>query len=105
MVSRPTRPTPLATGADPDAQEAYDVDMDIYREDVKNLVKQKNSLEDNMGRTFEIVWGQCTQAMRAKVEAQGSCTTVCNTSDLLGLLRLIKLASFDFHSQKMHFTR
>ena len=41
--------------------------------------------------------------MRAKVEAQGTYTMVCNTRDLLGLLRLIKLASFYFHSQKNAF--
>ena len=38
--------------------------------------------------------------MRAKVEAMTTYKTVRNASNLLGLLRLIKHASFDFHSQE-----
>ena len=41
--------------------------------------------------------------MREKVEAMSTYATVWSNSDLLGLLTLIKHASFDFHSQKNFF--
>ena len=72
VITRPAWPTALATGASPDETGAHEIDMDIYREDVKTFVKRRSTLDDNMGRAFEIVWGQCTQAMRAKVEAQAN---------------------------------
>ena len=102
-VIRPTRPATLGTGATADKKDAYNVGMDIYRKDIKNFVKRRSTLEYNMGRAFEIIWGQCTQAMRAKVEAMPTYKTISNSSDLLGLLRLIKHARFDFHSLKNPF--
>ena len=56
-----------------------------------------------MGRAYENIWGQCSQQMRAKVESSNNYDVVHNNSDLLGLLRLIKISSFDFHSQKNSF--
>ena len=52
VVARPTCPPALATGATTDKQVDYDVDMDIYCEDIKNFVKLKSTIEDNMGRAF-----------------------------------------------------
>lgn len=100
VVSRPSRPTALKETPEAEETEAYDIDMDIYREDIKNYVKRRSTLLDNMGRTYEVVWGQCTQPMRAKVESSPKYDSIRDQSDLLGLINQIKLASFDFHSQK-----
>ena len=100
VIARPSRPTALTGNVSTDDQETFDVEMDIYREDIKNFVKRRSTLLDNMGRAYEIIWGQCTQTMRAKVESSANYKNVRDQSDLLGLINLIKLASFDFHSQK-----
>ena len=99
---KPTRPrlVPAGNTATPDEQYEYEELMDVYREDMKAYVKRKVTLDDNMSRAYEMVWGQCSNQMRAKVEADPGYTTVRDSSDLLGLLKLIKLVSFDFHSQK-----
>ena len=99
-IARPIKPSAPASEASPTEQEAYEMDTDIYREDVKNFVRRRSILLDNMGRTYEIIWGQCSDVMRAKVESSIGFDTVHENSDVLGLIKMIKLASFDFHSQK-----
>ena len=55
--TKPTRPRLVATGevATPDEQYAYEELMDVYKEDMKAYVKRKVTLEDNMGRVYEMV--------------------------------------------------
>ena len=53
-----------------------------------------------MGQAYALVWGQCLQQMRAKVESLPQYPRVNTRSDLLGLLQLIKQCSIDFHTQK-----
>ena len=55
---------------------------------------------NNLGRAYDIIWGQCTAQMRAKVESMNAYETVHNGSDVLGLLNLIKLAAFGFHTNR-----
>ena len=91
-------------GETPDEVETYAIETDIYREDIKNYVRRRSVLEDNMGRAYEIIWGQCSQQMRAKVEFSNNYDVVHNNSDILGLIQLINISSFDFHSQKKQFS-
>ena len=77
-----------------------DFEKDVYREKLRMYVKRKATLDDNMGKVFSLAWGQCTAAMQAKVEAMTGYENVRNNSNLLGLLLLIKQATFDFHSKK-----
>ena len=101
-LSRPVRLIALpANETDPDMINQHEVDMDVYQEDIKNFVKRKSTLKDNMGQSYALVWGQCSQQMRAKVESSSSYPTVNMTSDLLGLLRLIKQSSFDRQTRTM----
>ena len=100
VIARHTRPAALAGGEDSDEIETHAVKTDMYREDIKNYVKRRSILEDNMESVCEVVWGQCTQQTRAKVESSDKYAKVHNDSDLLGLFNLIKISSFDFHSQK-----
>ena len=57
-IERPVRPIALVGGETPDEEETYAIETDIYREDIKNYVRRRSVLEDNMGRGYEIIWGQ-----------------------------------------------
>ena len=56
-----------------------------------------------MGRAYKVVWGQCSEQMRSKVESMDGYATVHGASNLLGLLNMIKKASLDFHSRKKNY--
>ena len=50
-IPRPRRPADLAAGeTDPDAISNHEINMDVYQEDIKGFVKQRDMLQDNMGK-------------------------------------------------------
>ena len=103
-MPRPTKPTALAAGASADDTAKHELLTDIYKEDIKNYVRRQDLLQDNLGRTYDIVWGQCTPSMRSKVESLAGYNTVYQGNDVIGLLKLIKLVTFDYTSQKNPYT-
>ena len=60
-IPRPQRPANLQAGVtDPDVIADHEIDMDVYREDIKSFVKRRDTLQDNMGQAYLLVWGQCS---------------------------------------------
>jgi hypothetical protein len=49
---------------------------------------------------YSLVWGQCTDAMQAKVEATSTFNAIFASNDGIELLKTIKQVSFNFQSQK-----
>lgn len=49
---------------------------------------------------YSVVMGQCTNAMRAKLESQARFKAVAEQSNTIELLRMIRDISFNFQSQK-----
>ena len=99
-VPRPSRPVALGLNTTPDEIRDHEVEKGIYREDIKNFVWRKELLNNNLSRAYNVVWGQCTHKMHSKVKSMVGYKNVHTNSDLLGLLELINLVSFDFHSQQ-----
>ena len=99
-IPRPVKPAALPSSATADKIADHEVKTDIYKEDIKEYVQRQSTLQDNMGRAYEVVWGKCSKPMREKVESMNTYQTVKGNSDLLGLLSLIKFSCFDFHSRK-----
>jgi hypothetical protein len=89
----------LTKPTDPPA-DANRTDTRIWEKTVDEHVKQRLRLDENMKTLYSLVWGQCTDIMRQKLEAHESFAGVLSTGDRLGLLRLVKGVAFQFHSQK-----
>ena len=89
----------LAKPTDPPA-DANRTDTRIWEKTVDEHVKQRLRLDENMKTLYSLVWGQCTDIMRQKLEAHESFAGVSSTGDGLGLLRLVKGVAFQFQSQK-----
>ncbi len=53
-------------------------------------VKQKSYLIDNIKRLYSLVWGQCTEVMRQRLEGLNDFSTMNNERDGLGLLKAIR---------------
>jgi hypothetical protein len=72
----------------------------IWEKEVDEYVKRKTYLADNMQTVYSLVWGQCTDVMRQKVEALSNYDTLTKNKDGLGLLKAIKDLVYNFQSQK-----
>ena len=96
----PSKPNNPGVRATTDKQAGYNFLSEVYKEEVKDYVKRKSILRDNMEKLYSLVWGQCSPEMRAKIEAMTGYENVKNQTDLIGLLLMIKKATFDFHSKR-----
>ena len=67
---------------------------------VNDYVKQLIIFSQNMGTLYSLVWGQCTDTMRHRIEVLKVYDKVHSELDGLKLLKLIKNQVFNFSSQK-----
>jgi hypothetical protein len=89
----------LIDPADP-PDDATKTQIRKWEKAVDESVKRENYLTENLKTVYSLVWGQCTDVMRQKVEATKDFKTLSSTADGLGLLRSIKDLVYNFQSQK-----
>jgi hypothetical protein len=56
------KPTPLAAAAD-------DINKRIWEKEIDEYIKRKSKLESNCRTLFSLIHGQCTEYLKAKLEA------------------------------------
>ena len=84
---------------DPPA-EATVTQMRIWERRVDAYVKAEVTLESDLKKAYSLVYGQCSDALWAKLEAIPNHATIAANADVIGLLKNIKSATFSFQSQK-----
>ena len=72
----------------------------IWEKQVDEFVKKQTYLEEHVKTLYSLVWGQCTDIMRQKLEAVNNFEQVSADGNGLELLRMIKNLAFHFQSQK-----
>jgi hypothetical protein len=72
----------------------------IWEKQVDEFVKRQTHLDENQRTVFFVVWGQCTDAMRAKLESKANHVALVERSDGVELLKNIRFVMFNFQSQK-----
>ncbi len=86
-------PTELTQGTD-------EIKKLILEQLVKSYVERTNVLEGNMVHIFEVVWGQCSEAMRAKLQAMEHFETWKEQHDCAALLKAVESVCNHFETQK-----
>jgi hypothetical protein len=72
----------------------------IWQKEVDEYVRRKGILSDNMQTVYSLVWGQCTDVMRQKIEALTIYEQLTADGDGLELLKAIKDLVYNFQSRK-----
>jgi hypothetical protein len=72
----------------------------IWEKRVDEFVKKEAHLEENIKTAYSLIFGQCTKAMRAKLESMSDHQVIAVASDGIELLRNIKTVMYNFQSQK-----
>jgi len=67
---------------------------------VDEYVKRTTYISENIKTLYSLVWGQCTDIMRQKIEALHDFEEMSTNGDGLALLKAIKNTAFNFQSQK-----
>ena len=77
-----------------------EVDKEIWKEEIKQYVKRKATVDANMRKIYAVVWGQCSEGMKAKVMSFDDFKTHDDTCDCIWLLKTIRSVSYQFDEQK-----
>jgi len=81
------------TGAKPilGVDDADELDLKIWENEIDKYIAQRKWLTQNMKTAYIIIWGQCSDAMRARAEATTNFkNTTSKEQDTIKLLKVIK---------------
>ena len=68
----------------------------IWKKRVEEYVKRDIALTENLKTVYSLVWGQCTDILKAKLEALTVYTKIKKDYDVIGLLKQIKTITYKF---------
>jgi hypothetical protein len=94
-LTMPNMPVP----ADP-ADGANKSVFRMWEKKIDEFVKRELSLEENLRTLYTLIWGQCTEIERARLEAFDGYERMSEDYDTLTLLKAIKSIAFNFQSTK-----
>ena len=79
------------------------LEMLIWNEEMKEYVKQNRELQSNLVTIFTIMWGQCSEAMKAKVKLMDKYEEKSAENDCTWLLQQIRAVTLQFDSKRNPF--
>ena len=72
----------------------------LYEKDIEIWSKRESLYRQNKSSLYSVALGQCSEGMRAKLEADSTFEGINTGSDLIELLKLIRKVSFAYESKK-----
>ena len=84
---------------EPDASASKTEEM-FYVEEVKEFVKRSRQIKSNLATVHAIVWGQCSEAMKAKVKSMTGYKEKAEANDCYWLLKQIKAVTLQFDEKR-----
>jgi hypothetical protein len=72
----------------------------LWEKKLDALSKRQDQLEHNLRQLFALVWGQCTDVLQQKLEADEGFATMSAENDGLLLIKTIKNITYRYQSQK-----
>ena len=94
-MAEPEIDMPREPGANPSRTE----DM-IYTEQVKQHVKRESLLTSNKAATHAVIWGQCSEAMKARVKTLGNYQDRAEANNCFWLLQKIRAVTMELDEKK-----
>jgi hypothetical protein len=73
----------------------------IWEKIVDDFVIRKTILQENIKKTYSLIWGQCLDVMQQKVEAYPGYSNIAKTGNALALLQTIKNICYQFQVQRL----
>jgi hypothetical protein len=62
------------------------------------LIKRESKLEENLRSLFSLVWGQCTDPLRARIKSLEEYAEMEEQSDSIALIKAVRNAMFSYES-------
>jgi hypothetical protein len=81
-------------------KEEAETNKEIWRMEVRAFVARKTTLTENLQKAYALIWGQCSDALRAKLESDDAHSQVATDMDSIELLKSIRAAMYMSHAQR-----
>ena len=91
---------PALEEPDDPAADASRTAVRMWEKRVDAYIARENKLIENVKKAYSLIYGQCTEALRAKLQALAAFDTIAAESDALRLLENIKSTMFLVQSQR-----
>ena len=95
-----TQETPKFAVPDDPPDDASKAALRMWEKKVDSISKREDQLEHNLRQVYALVWGQCTDILQQKIEAEEGFATMSAENDGLLLLKTIKNITYRYQSQK-----
>ena len=66
----------------------------MKEQEFNQLIKRRAELQNNIQNMYNIVWGQCTDVLRAKLEGIADYNNMKTNMDVVALIKAIKKNRF-----------
>ena len=76
------------------------VEAEVWKEEIKEYTKQRRELKNNSGVIFAVAWGQCSEAMKAKLRTDPDYVTKHQDHDCAWLVSAIRAVTLQFDSTR-----
>lgn len=86
-------PTPPATTVDATELEIHEKHIDLY-------VKNKDTFDQNMVWLYYLIWNQCTEQLKQRLQGDDTFENIKNGQQAIKLLTLVKTISFKCDKSK-----
>ncbi len=67
---------------------------------IDEYIKRENALEENIRKTYQIVWDMCTDAMKAKLKAVSGFEAMEKELKVLDLLEEMRKITYNFEERR-----
>ena len=93
VLEKPPRPAKVGD------KEPDEADLEIWKEDLRDLSKRKRVLRGSLSAIHAVIWGQCSEAMKARVKSLPEYDERTACDDCEWLLRNINAITMQFDSR------
>ena len=102
LIAIKTMTVPELKIPDPAAANATEVEKEIWKLELVAFVKKRCKIADNLKRCYAVIWGQCTEYMKAKLRATKEFVRNETEQEAIKLLISIKGLIFKFDEKRYH---
>ena len=95
-----TIPLPTAPTPDPQNNQVNPVEAEIFKQQISSYVKKQETIESGLQNAYSLIWGQCSEGIRAKLQGMPTHSAISQSGNPVDLLANIKTVMFQFQTTK-----
>jgi hypothetical protein len=95
-IKKIAKPKDPATGVETERE----TNKEIWKQEIRAYVARKAILEENLQKAYALIWGQCSDPLRAKLESAATHDDVATAKDSIALLKSIRATMYMSHAQR-----